>query len=478
VRIGMLLVGVLALYAALGSVPLGSLLPGTERLGLDPTATLRHHPMLDMTEGAYFSTPLFLLLLAALVLSMLCATIARMRSDRASLAGLVAHAGIALLAVGAALSGATRMEADILLTPGTPTSTLHVRGTAELSLRHADVAVERTMLRLPRYSDANVPWSATELPEQQKLGTVRTAGYAVAARLEPAFLPDPAGIDVWSIRLGGESMHLAPGERRDVIVGGTPVAIRHAHDLGALEEGQTESGALLVSLHGRSALVRTPVGTERRITDIEDGGRLELGSDVALEFTVLRRGVRPTWRPERLSPEEMRPELDEYRARSVLGVRTESGDMAWLPYAQFGDLWTALDDGTHASYGPARMEIPDCVLTLESFDVDVRAMTPRSVTATVRVIRGSEVTLESIGLNTPLRLRTTPVGLLDWLVPQRWTLSIAGWDREGWQESKAARFVVLRASRERGTMFVVVGALLLVAAAPLAAMHRLRRRTT
>ncbi|MEO1130646.1 MAG: hypothetical protein AAFX05_13215, partial [Planctomycetota bacterium] len=415
-------------------------------------------------------------LLAALVFSMLCATIVRMRSHRASTVGLVAHAGVALLAIGAAISGTTRMEADMLLTPGVPTSTLHVRGTAELTVHHGDV-VERTALRLPRYSDANVPWRTTELPAQQRLGSVRTAAYAVAARLEPTFVSSPAGIDVWSLRVAGETVHLTSGEQQDMIVGGTPLSVRHVGTVEALASTDEPSAALDIVLHERSALVRTPVGTERRISLIEDGGRLELGPGVALEFMRLHSRVRPTWRPERLPPEEMRPELDEYRARSVLGVRTDSGDVAWLPYAQFGNLWTELDDAMQVSYGPSRTEIPDCVLTLESFDVEAHAMVPRAVRVTVRVMRGDDTTVETIGLNTPLRLRTAPDGVTDWLVPQRWTLSIAGWDREGWRESGAARFVVLRASRERGTMLVIVGAMLILGGAPLAAFHRLRRRT-
>lgn len=209
VRLGLLLILAIAVYAALGTV---SLAGAFETLGGEPWApgrTIRHLPWIDLREQEYYSTDLFGALLLALVVNMSLATVLRIpwRPDRAGV--ILTHAAVAVLAIGAFVATRSPVNATIALFAGEPSGNSIDRSRSVLEVDGVSAGSWRLDQRLPRYADFGVPWSDRDSAIALDDG-VRVTGFAhsarVVSRLERGSPSDPPGWQLDEV--------LATGERR------------------------------------------------------------------------------------------------------------------------------------------------------------------------------------------------------------------------------------------------------------------------
>ncbi|MFG0293494.1 MAG: hypothetical protein ACF8MJ_10140 [Phycisphaerales bacterium JB050] len=264
VRLGLLLFVGVALYSALGTVPLGPLFEMLGGRAEAPEPTLRHLPWVDLRESEYYSTLLFSVLLGLIVVNMALATLLRIRWERRKAGVIITHVGVIVLAAGALVATRDPLNATMALFADQPTSSGLDRTRTLLSwdpdlLTESSERVWRLDGVLSRYADFGVPW-VDEEREIQLDGEVRITGYAHSARLvsriETGPEGSPAGWQLMEQRRTGEARVislLADGSDHSVgtLSDGTRVAVFNhrlfrGDDSAITQVRETEGGFVLL----------------------------------------------------------------------------------------------------------------------------------------------------------------------------------------------------------------------------------------
>jgi hypothetical protein len=207
VRVGLVVILMIGVYAAFGTVPLGPLFEVLGGNDWAPGRTLRHLPAIDLRESEYYSTSLFGGLLLALIVNMSLATALRIpwRSDRAGV--ILTHAGVVVLAIGAFIATRSPVNATIALFADEQTNQVIDRTRSVLSVSGPDSGTWRLDDRLPRYADFGVPWSSRQRAIELGEG-VRITGFAhsarVVQRIEEGLQGDPPGWELEERLVTGE----------------------------------------------------------------------------------------------------------------------------------------------------------------------------------------------------------------------------------------------------------------------------------
>lgn len=281
-RLGMILVGLLAAYAALGAIPIGAL--GLSPL--QPAQPLRAHPAIDLSEQQWFATPIFLVLILAVAISLAAATCTRLPLRTRAIPGWLFHTGALILAIGALIYAPLKQEGVILLpapvveTTGPPISHFLADHRPTLVIQTPDDARTIPLTNLPLHTDHATPWDARtlDLPLPDLAPNIRASitGYASRAAPVDALVPHQPGepIRAWSL-----SIESPDAEPTDIILAPSRPPITHtdihleaidpddtaAIDLLATELPRNTPGALVVRTHDQSAIAtpRSPA----RLTD-------------------------------------------------------------------------------------------------------------------------------------------------------------------------------------------------------------------
>lgn len=233
VRLGLLLFVGVALYAALGTVPLGPLYGLLGGRAEAPEPTLRHLPWVDLRESEYYSTLVFSVMLGLIVVNMALATVLRIRWEGRKAGVIITHIGVIVLAAGALVATRAPLNATMALFADQPTSSGLDRTRTLLSwdpdlLTESSERAWRLDGVLPRYADFGVPW-VDEEREIQLDGEVRITGYAHSARLVSRIEPGPEGSPAgWQLREQRRT-----GEARTISL----LADGSDHSVGTLSDG-------------------------------------------------------------------------------------------------------------------------------------------------------------------------------------------------------------------------------------------------
>lgn len=228
VRIGLGLLVLIALYAALGNIPLGPLFPLLGGSEWQPASTVRHLPWIDLREREYFATPLFAALLAGIVVNMTLATVLRIRWELRKVGVLLTHTGVVVLAIGAGIASRSPLNATIVVFADEPATTAIDRSRTIIRTGGLGSDGWRVDEFLPRYADFGTPWADVsrdiELPDGH-----RVTGFAHSARLVPRLVEDnTSNSPGWQI-----VERLRTGESRTLAM----VAGSRAHSRAALSDG-------------------------------------------------------------------------------------------------------------------------------------------------------------------------------------------------------------------------------------------------
>ena len=280
-RLGMILVGLLAGYAALGAIPIGAIIGDLSPL--KPSQPLRAHPAIDLAEQQWFATPIFLLLVLAIALSLAAATCTRLPLRARAIPGWLFHTGALTLAIGALIYAPLKQEGVILLpapiveATGPPIAHFLADHRPTLVIRTPDDALAIPLTNLPLHTDHATPWDNRTLdiplPNLAPDLRARITGYAARATPVDALVPHQPGepIRAWSLTI--ESPGTEPAE---IILAPSRPPITHndihlealdpddtaALDLLATELPRNTTGALSVSMHGESRIA-TPSAPAR-----------------------------------------------------------------------------------------------------------------------------------------------------------------------------------------------------------------------
>lgn len=238
-KLGMTFVILLALYSAVGAMPIGPFL--AERFHLHPADTLRALPAIDLSEQQWFATPIFIALVILIALSLLAATLTRLPIHTRAIPGWLLHLGGAVLCLGAAIYAPLKQEGAILLPAPIVESTgpliTHFLADSQptLLLRIDDAdPITIPLDNLPLYTDHATPWNERTLniplPDIAEGITARITGYARAA--EPVTLlveAEPGeSIRAWSVDI---SPNAHPERHRTITLSPSqpPVTIEGIH---------------------------------------------------------------------------------------------------------------------------------------------------------------------------------------------------------------------------------------------------------
>ncbi|TVQ76084.1 MAG: hypothetical protein EA380_09365 [Phycisphaeraceae bacterium] len=280
-RLGMILVGLLAAYAALGAIPIGSLIGDLSPL--KPSQPLRAHPAIDLGEQQWFATPIFLLLVLAIAISLAAATCTRLPLRARAIPGWLFHTGALTLAIGALIYAPLKQEGVILLpapiveATGPPIAHFLADHRPTLVIQTPDDARTIPLTNLPLHTDHATPWDDRTLdiplPNLADAIRARITGYAARATPVDALVPHQPGepIRAWSLTI--ESPGTEPAE---FILAPSRPPITHADihlealdpddtaalDLLATELPRNTTGALSVSMHAESSIA-TPSAPAR-----------------------------------------------------------------------------------------------------------------------------------------------------------------------------------------------------------------------
>lgn len=274
-RLGAALLLAVALYAAAGAFPL-AILPLVSPDDLPtPDATLRALPWLDMNEPDYYRAPLFIGLLSLLVLSTGAALVSRLAWRWSNAPILAAHAGVIILAVGAAEFAALRWEGHALLT----TSPIGGPGPAEFAVRARGEPVLRLTTDDGRAYTVGIPPGT--LPVHRDAGAPWSDGPGLDARLT---VPEALAGRVASITVTGFAGDSTLGP------GGEPVRVPDAPP-DPLRAGGLDGSLLRVRID--------PAGPDAEPTErwipferfAVAGGERELVDEVAASFTAAERSL-------------------------------------------------------------------------------------------------------------------------------------------------------------------------------------------
>lgn len=209
-KLGMALIILLAIYSAIGAMPVGPLV--AQWLDLHSADMLRALPSIDLPEQQWFSTPIFLAIVLLIVLSLLCATLTRLPLAPRAIPGWLLHAGAGILCLGAAIYAPLKQEGVILL----PAPVVESRGPriVHFLADHSPVIAlsldgdpTRTipLPNLPLHTDHSTPWDdrslSIPLPELDPGISATITGYARAAEPIDVLLPSEPSepVRAWSL---------------------------------------------------------------------------------------------------------------------------------------------------------------------------------------------------------------------------------------------------------------------------------------
>jgi hypothetical protein len=213
VRLGMLLLIAIAVYAAFGTIPLGRVFEWFGGDSWTPGQTLRHLPWVDLRESEYYSTPLFSALLLILIVNMAMATVLRIRWQWRKAGVITTHCGVIVLAIGAYLATKDPLRAIMTVWAGEPAKVM-LDSTRTVLWESGEPVSEQSMNRLlPRYADFGVPWT----DRQRSINVhseVAVTGFAHSARMVHRLVPsDGSGSPGWEM-----TERLRSGESRKITV--------------------------------------------------------------------------------------------------------------------------------------------------------------------------------------------------------------------------------------------------------------------
>lgn len=196
--------GLIAVYAAAGSAPFVPLRSG------DGLRWVHAWESLGWTSAEYYAAWPLIALLALFVVNMIVATIRRIEFRWINAGVLTVHAGIVLLATGAAIDSTSRERGELFLKAGTPLEWVDrftVPGEIELSVEVAGDRASLPLRGLPRYrgeshdeGDPFARWAPpiSGAPEQSVLA------YAPRARVRDTWARvESGGVAAWTLNWHG-----------------------------------------------------------------------------------------------------------------------------------------------------------------------------------------------------------------------------------------------------------------------------------
>lgn len=264
---------------------------------------------------------------------------------------------------------------------------------------------------------------------------------------------------------------------------------------------------------GRVRAIVRPPGRDAQVVDLGDGtGRLRLAPRVSLT-------VRERW--EHAVSVEVPRVIPEYeRDRQAVGTHDRAAlavevtldgpehagwrRVVWMPFTQYMAISSetqrevALPDGRRISlvFGRMRHRLPGLALQLVDFEMIPypHSSVPRDYRSDVLVLSSwhgrFEQSVRSTSLNAPLLIRVpfqpredvpafvNAVGwMLSHIAPTQYKFSQAGWDAEGWRETKeladqgllprpSARFTILGVGNNPGIYVIAAGAVMMSVGIP------------
>lgn len=147
------LVGI-AVYAMLGSLPLPGVVAGWLGAAEDlPMRTIRHAPMVDLSESAYYATPMFVGLLVVFVVCLAVATAFGVRRRWGALPVWLTHVGVVVLAVGAGWYATHKREVLMPVYAGQAATVGYALDREELVVR-GERGAQRVGVETPTYREA------------------------------------------------------------------------------------------------------------------------------------------------------------------------------------------------------------------------------------------------------------------------------------------------------------------------------------
>lgn len=510
VRMAVVLLGLIGLYAAVGSVPI-HWLPGVD---LPHGTMLWMLPGLEMTQGEFFGAWPVVSLLVAFVLNMIVATARRIELRFENVGVLTVHGGIVLIAAGSAVYAASRREGVLVLPMSADGSREVTRAwdAWETQLIVRDEKGERSavLLGLPRYNDYGTAWSARALSLITGVEGWRIDGFAAYAESEEVAVElthgsDGAAPDIvaaWEVRVrargeveidsGSAVVSTADDGREGLRVPGI-VEVR-----GGPGRDEPAREPVRVWLGGIGAAVEAS-GQRTAIDEIKPGGVLRVAPGVELVFERFIERVRFE-RVQRRVPElERRRELVGTRRHGLIRVVGEGGKRGvWVPLSLDADEPTRIGEAL-VWWRPIEMELGGWRLAMEAFEPVMREEDPgasaaadpaverdfRAMIVARHAVETDELTShdtrrEVIALNRPMSLPMMSGGgggVLD-VLPARLSIVHASWDREGWENGLGVRFAVFGVSVVRGAELIAAGAVCVVVGSPWAFYVKpwLRRR--
>lgn len=405
-RLGFVLLTLIAAYAVIGMTPIGLLLPK----GIVPEwvrqKTAAQLPAFEMTPAMWFSAPLFRVLIAAMLINMLLATLTRVPRRWHALGTWATHLGIVVLALGGAWHAANKVEGELVVRrdaitavrqPGEPLQTIFADDQRAMLMVWApgvgELAIELPSgaAGLPRFNDAGTVWAQ--------------AGQQTMSRV----VYDQAGVRV--------------------------------------------------ELTGYTS--------DARLALIED----QQGDRQWLPLPTSQLQEHPEWRGGyRASAIRVRIELPPITGSASANEQENASDIqsrtlsAWLSFAS--DLDAAVTrttpDGRRVVllYTAGGRVIEGAAIKLTNFTVEPFAGTdvPRDFAVELEVETQAGIERKTLSLNQPLIIREAETGVLNKLLAtRRFTLSLQGWDDEGWFTDQRARFVVLKVSNAAGMPLIALG---------------------
>ncbi len=586
-RFGFTLMAAAAMYAALGTVPLG---PVFEALGGTTHTlgrTLRHLPAVDLTKAEYYRTSMFAVLLVLIAVSTFGATVWRVRWRWSRGPAHLAHIAVAVGAVGAWMQASGAFNETAVVTAGGGALMLHSSEATEVVVSWEGVSggdvVRLGLEEFSRYTpevrsgvggvlEVGGERVRVEVVERVPRGVLerelvpadgggagpgvmlsevvggevvaRHALLGVGARAvvsddvavvvvdgEDRLMRAALGIDdegaVVVEGIGGEVRAIAGLSERwsgdgvvvewiDAAVGAGAAGSRAVVRAGRSGEERlvalrpwdvvdvdgvgrvvfvpgADAGRWVVFDGGERLVVRDEGGVDEfvvavgRVVDAGDGVDVRVdgvfASARAVERVMPVAGAVPV--PDTLTDERegswVRVRLTRLLADGVGGDATE----VWVPFAALGErsvgvMVPGMSDAGEVvvTHAPVRRLVGDGArlvgFSVETFGGEL----PRDFSAVVEVGNGGTSGRVSFGLNDPARLWLSGLGAA--------TLTLTGWDAEGWAASRdsgvsddvlgGARYVVLRLTNRGGVWVLGAAGVMLAVAGGWAGALGVRRR--
>ncbi|MGP1345295.1 MAG: hypothetical protein ACTS3F_01325, partial [Phycisphaerales bacterium] len=434
-RLGFILLALITLYAVAGMTPIGLIIPPPLADPSIRASTIPQLPRFEMTPGMWFAAPLFRAFLAALIVNMTLSTITRVKRTWSALGTWATHLGVIVLAIGAAWHAAHKIEGHLTLEAST-LATINPDGAPELRTIFADDSAATLTVWI-------------EPPRDPHAAPAHTTETAIALTNLPRF-------NDW--RTPWNDQTDPPSDQTQ------PRIIHEDPHLRITLTGFATDAQVLQLRQPDGAHEWLPIPADTLEQNPEWKGRYRT-SAIALRI----ESFTPS---QTASPSNSTSNPPSNPAPEPATLET------WVPFATGIDAAASrfLSDGRRIIilYAPAARAIDSHALRLSDFrvetfqDTDVARDFAVSVEVRTSEARNAEEpsapAVESrrtaiILLNDPLILRDPNAGWLDRiLATQRWTLSLQGWDEQGWTRNNRARFVVLKVANAAGMPIIALAA--------------------